>query len=173
MIKKNCTITQWWLFQFWIATKKWINCSLAQRQFLVLMKICLEVGRDLVSCWKAMTVKTKKLRRNRHSNITLYKKCFFFVMRVPFVFPCSILKVRNTCEENVFDRTEIKTAENRKESVPYLVFPLGLTRTLLRTLFAEVFAVPVQRVVPLHFYLDRLLVGPPWDPRQQAEIYRK
>lgn len=94
-------------------------------------------------------------------------------MRVPFVFPCSILKVRNTCEENVFDRTEIKTAENRKESVPYLVFPLGLTRTLLRTLFAEVFAVPVQRVVPLHFYLNRLLVGPPWDPRQQAEIYRK
>lgn len=101
------------------------------------------------------------------------QKVFSFVMRVPFVFPCTILKIRNTCEENLFDRTEIKTAENRKESVPYLVFPLGLTRTLLRTLFAEVFAVPVQRVVPLHFYLDRLLVGPPWDPRQQAEIYRK
>lgn len=55
----------------------------------------------------------------------------------------------------------------------YLVFPLGLARAFLRALFAEVFAVPVERVFPLHFYLCRFLVGPPWDSGQQAEIYGK
>lgn len=52
------------------------------------------------------------------------------------------------------------------------MFPLGLARTLLRALLAEIF-VPIQRVISLHFYLYRLLVGPPWDPRQQVEICRK
>lgn len=78
--------------------------------------------------------------------------------------------MRNKLKENVFHRAGIKTAANTD---PYLVFSLGLARTLLRALLAEVFAVPVKRVIPLHFYLCRLLVGPPWDPRQQAEIYRK
>lgn len=77
----------------------------------------------------------------------------------------------------MYNRTRIKTAENTCRNllyrVPYLVFPFGFTRALLRALFTEVFVVPVQRVVPLHFYLYRLLVGPPWDPRQQTEIYRK
>lgn len=45
------------------------------------------------------------------------------------------------------------------------MFPLGLA------LLTEVLAVLVLRVFPLHFYLHRLLVRPPWDPGQQAEIY--
>lgn len=53
------------------------------------------------------------------------------------------------------------------------MFPLGFAALLTALLAVRLLAVSVQRVVPLHFDLRRLLVGPPWDPGQQAEVCRE
>lgn len=58
-------------------------------------------------------------------------------------------------------------------AAPHLVFPLGFAALLTALLAVRLLAVSVERVVPLHFDLRRLLVGPPWDPGQQAEVCRE
>lgn len=56
---------------------------------------------------------------------------------------------------------------------PHLVFSLGLAALLTALLAAQLLAISFQQVVPLHFDLCGLLVGPPWDSGQQAEVCRE